>query len=59
MILATKGGIRPPLPYDQSPDYLEEAINASLKRLGIEQTGLYQIHRPDILADPEETARAL
>jgi hypothetical protein len=34
MVLATKGGIRPPLPYDQSPDYLASAIDASLQRLG-------------------------
>ncbi|MBA4355680.1 MAG: aldo/keto reductase, partial [Novosphingobium sp.] len=28
MVLATKGGIRPPLPYDQSATYLAEAIDA-------------------------------
>jgi len=59
MVLATKGGIRPPLPYDQSPAYLAEAIDASLRRLQVDRVELYQIHRPDILAHPQEVARAL
>lgn len=59
MVLATKGGILPPLPYDQSREYLAQAINASLKRLQVEQVELYQIHRPDILAHPQEVARTL
>lgn len=59
MVLATKGGIRPPLPYDQSPAYLTAAIDASLKRLRTDRIDLYQIHRPDILAHPQEIARAL
>jgi predicted oxidoreductase len=59
MVLATKGGIRPPLPYDQSPAYLREAIDASLRRLRVDTIDLWQIHRPDILAHPQEVARAL
>ena len=59
MVLATKGGIRPPLPYDQSPAYLNEAIDASLKRLRTDCIDLWQIHRPDILAHPREVARTL
>ena len=59
MILATKGGIRPPLPYDQSAAYLTEALDASLTRLGVESVDLYQIHRPDILTHPQEVARSL
>jgi aryl-alcohol dehydrogenase-like predicted oxidoreductase len=59
MILATKGGIRPPLPYDQSTAYLTEALDASLTRLGVERVDLYQIHRPDILTHPQEVARSL
>ena len=58
-VLATKGGIRPPLPYDQSPDYLARAIDASLRRLGVERIDLWQIHRPDLLAHPQEVAAAL
>lgn len=59
MVLATKGGIRIPAPYDQSAGYLAQAIDASLRRLGVERVDLYQIHRPDILAHPQEVARAL
>lgn len=59
MVLATKGGIRPPLPYDQSPGYLRSAIEASLRRLRTDTIDLYQIHRPDILAHPQEVARVL
>ncbi len=59
MVLATKGGILPPLPYDQSPDYLKKAIDDSLRRLKVDVIDLWQIHRPDILAHPQETARVL
>lgn len=59
MVLATKGGILPPLPYDQSADYLREAIDNSLSRLKVDSVDLWQIHRPDILAHPQETARVL
>ena len=59
MVLATKGGIMPPLPYDQSSDYLNSAIDASLRRLGTDMIDLWQIHRPDILAHPQEVARTL
>ena len=59
IVLATKGGIRPPLPYDQSADYLHAAIDASLRRLRTDVIDLYQLHRPDILAHPQEVARVL
>jgi predicted oxidoreductase len=59
MVLATKGGIVPPLPYDQSSAYLASAIDASLRRLGVDCIDLWQIHRPDILAHPREVARTL
>lgn len=59
MVLATKGGILPPLPYDQNAVYLRTAIDDSLRRLKIDVIDLWQIHRPDILAHPQETARVL
>jgi len=59
MVLATKAGITPPVPYDSSARYLLEACEASLRRLGVEQIDLYQIHRPDLLAHPAEVAQAL
>lgn len=59
MVLASKGGIVPGVPYDSSAAYLTEACEASLRRLGVEHIDLYQIHRPDSLAHPAETAAAL
>ena len=59
IVLATKGGIMPPLPYDQSAAYMAAALDASLTRLGVERVELYQVHRPDILTHPQELARTL
>ena len=59
MVLATKGGIIPGVPYDSSRAYLERALDASLKRLGVEQVELWQVHRPDLLTHPEELAGTL
>lgn len=59
MVLATKGGIMPGVPYDSSAGYLAAAIDASLKRLGVERVALWQIHRADFLTHPAEMAQAL
>lgn len=59
MVLASKGGIRMGVPYDSSPTYLREAVEASLTRLGVERIDLWQVHRPDMLAHPAEVAAAL
>ena len=59
MVLATKGGIIPPVPYDQSRDYVMAALDASLSRLGVDHVDLWQVHRPDILTHPQELARSL
>ena len=59
MVLATKGGIRPGIPYDSCAEYLRSAIDASLTRLGTERVELWQVHRPDILTHPHELARTL
>lgn len=59
MVLATKGGIMPPIPYDQSRDYLMRALDASLRRMGVDHVDLWQVHRPDILTHPEDLARTL
>ena len=59
MVLATKGGILPPVPYDQSPAYLRQACEDSLRRLGVETIDLYQIHRPDLFAHPADVAATL
>lgn len=59
MVLASKGGILPPLPYDSSAAYLGQAIDASLQRLQTDVIDLWQIHRPDILSHPQEVAGAV
>ncbi len=59
MIIATKGGIAPGVPYDSSRTYLIEACAQSRQRLGVDIIDLYQIHRPDLLTHPAEVAATL
>jgi len=59
MVLATKGGIVPTVPYDSSRVAITSACEASLQRLGTDVIDLYQIHRPDMLTHPAELAEAL
>jgi aryl-alcohol dehydrogenase-like predicted oxidoreductase len=59
MVLATKGGIRPPVPYDSSPTALRSACEASLRRLGVDHIDLYQVHRADLFTHPHDVADAL
>lgn len=58
IFIATKVGIRSGF-YDHSPDYIRTSIQGSLKRLGIDSVDLYQLHRPDPLSHPAETAKVL
>lgn len=57
MVLASKGGITPGIPYDSSN--LVALCEASLARLQTEHLDLYQIHRPDLLTHPEQVAAQL
>ena len=59
MVLATKGGIVPPLPYNSSPTALRAACEASLRRMGVDVIDLYQIHRPDMFTHPADVAGTL
>jgi len=59
MVLATKGGIVPPIPYDSSASGLRGACEDSLRRLGVDSIDLYQVHRPDMLTHPAEVAATL
>ena len=59
MVLATKGGIAPPTPYDSGAGYLTAACESSLRRLQVDVIDLYQIHRPDFYTHPEELAATL
>jgi aryl-alcohol dehydrogenase-like predicted oxidoreductase len=62
VVLATKGRF----PMDDSPNgaglsarHLTRALDASLRRLGLEAVDLYQVHAYDPLTPLEETLRAL
>lgn len=57
--VATKGGITPGIPYDQSPATLRRECEDSLRRLRLERIDLYQIHRPDLFVHPQEVAETL
>ncbi|RZJ97886.1 MAG: aldo/keto reductase [Novosphingobium sp.] len=59
MVIATKGGIVPGVPYDSSAAYLESALDASLRRMKLDHVDLWQVHRPDILTHPEDLAKTL
>lgn len=65
VVLATKGGIQLErgaglgVPYDTSARHIATACEDSLRRLRTDVIDLYQIHRPDLLAHPAETAAAL
>jgi predicted oxidoreductase len=65
-VVATKCGIRfegdggPDAPhrYDLSYEHIVWSCEQSLKRLGLDCVDVYQLHRPDLLANPAEIARA-
>jgi predicted oxidoreductase len=58
IVIATKVGIRSGY-YDHSPEYIRQSIRGSLDRMGIEYADIYQLHRPDPLTHPADTASAL
>ena len=48
VVIATKGGIvRDARRVDNRPEHLRQELEGSLKRLGVDQVGLYYIHRRD------------
>ncbi|MEU7878032.1 aldo/keto reductase [Microbispora bryophytorum] len=63
VLVATKGGhLRPgdgSWTLNGSPDYLKQACDASLKRLGVDAIGLYQFHRPDPKVPYEDSVGAI
>ena len=66
IVIASKCGIRKagdpdaaaPYRYDFSRRHIVGSCEQSLRRLGVETIDLYQLHRPDYLADFEEVAAA-
>lgn len=63
LVIATKGGINKPTPdniqADGRPESLRRSVEASLKRLKLEQIDLYQLHRPDRKVPFTESVEAL
>ena len=62
VLVATKGGHTrrgSDWEVDGRPEYLREACLASMKRLGVDQIGLYQHHRPDPAVPYDETMGGL
>src|SRR6185312_6619244 len=63
VLVATKGGhLRPgdgSWTVDGSPAHLREAVEASMKALGVDVIGLYQFHRPDPKVPYEESVGAV
>ena len=58
IFIATKVGIRGGY-YEHDPAYIRKSILNSLQRLGIDVIDCYQLHRPDPLSHPAETAEVL
>ena len=63
VLVATKGGHTRSADggwdLDGSPEYLLRACDESRRRLGVEQIGLYQLHRPDPKVPFDESVGAL
>jgi pyridoxine 4-dehydrogenase len=63
LVIATKGGLERTgpgrWPANGRPEHLVEACEGSLRRLGIEEIPLYQLHRPDPAVPYEESVGAL
>ncbi|MCI5649442.1 MAG: aldo/keto reductase family oxidoreductase [Fusicatenibacter sp.] len=59
IFLQSKAGIVPGVMYDNSKEYLLQAVDRILLRLHTDYLDSFLIHRPDALADPLDTAEAL
>ncbi len=65
VLVATKGGHLRDEPVEGAwqlnghPDYLKEAVQSSLKNLGVDAIGLYQFHRPDPSVDYADSVGAI
>ncbi len=59
--IASKGGVtrKPERPFNNDADYLEECLDASLTRLGVDAIDLYYIHRRDPVHEIEDVTNTL
>jgi predicted oxidoreductase len=58
IVIATKCGIRSSN-YNLTPEYIKAAVDSALKRLGTDYIDIFQMHRPDPLTHPRDTAAGL
>lgn len=58
LIIQSKCGIVPGKRYDFSKEYILNAVDGILQRLGIDYLDALLLHRPDALMDPVEVAEA-
>lgn len=58
MILQSKNAIVPGKRYDASYEHILEQVDTSLSRLKTDHLDVVLLHRPDVLSDPHEIARA-
>ena len=59
-VIATKGGIVPnPRGFDNSPAFMRQCLESSLKRLGVDYVELYYVHRRDQSVPIEDVAGTL
>lgn len=57
LVIQTKCGIRQGM-YDFSYSHIMASVEASLRRLNTERIDVLLLHRPDLLMEPDEVARA-
>ncbi len=57
IVIQTKCSIRRGM-YDFSKEHILACVDASLKRLGVDNIDVLLLHRPDLLMEPEEVAEA-
>lgn len=58
LIIQSKCGIKPGVCYDNSAEYIIKSVDGILERLGTDYLDLLLIHRPDVLWEPREIAKA-
>ncbi|AKP67893.1 aldo/keto reductase [Companilactobacillus ginsenosidimutans] len=56
LYIQTKAAIVPGKKYDFSREHIMNAIDGSMKRLGVDYLDSFLLHRPDPLMEPEEVA---
>lgn len=61
VVLASKCGItrNADQPFDNSPEHMREALEGSLRRMGVDHIDLYYLHRHDVARPIEEVMQTL